>query len=61
MTVKELKERLDDFPDELLVVIETSRDYEDYDEVTDLKNCNYTRFRGGHVKYSGNSNAVILA
>lgn len=60
MTVKELKEKLNNFPDESFVVIQIPNDYEDYDEVTDLKNCNFSRFRGGHVKYEGSSNAVIL-
>jgi len=60
MTVKELKEKLNDFPDDSVVIRKIPGDYEDYGEVTDLKNCNYVSFRGGHVKFEGHSNAVLL-
>lgn len=61
MTVKELKEKLNDFPDESVVIRKIPGEYEDfYVEATNLKNCNYSRFGSGHVSYSGNSNAVIL-
>lgn len=65
MTIFDLKTKLAMYPDDYKVVIETSRDYEDYDEVSDITPCEYGHGFCGPTakrvdKWNPNVNAVIL-
>ena len=65
MTIFELKAKLAMYPDDYKVVIDVSRDYEEYDEVRDIILCEYGRGICGATveiadKWNPNVNAVIL-
>jgi len=65
MTVRELRTRLSKYPDDFKVVLDTSTDYEDYDEATHITPCEFSIEVVGVVveKCSGldaNANAVLL-
>lgn len=65
MTVSELKSLLSQFPNDYKVVIDVSRDYEEYDEVKDITPCEYGHGICGATveiadKWNPNVNAVIL-
>lgn len=62
MTVGELKTKLAKFPDDFKVVIDTSTDYEDYDEVSRLIPCEFDRRMVAKLaKMDSSANAVLLA
>ena len=53
MTVRELKAILDSYPDDLKVVINNSRDYEDFGEVEDVSTGTFSNgFGGGQFEYA---------
>jgi len=60
MTVKELKAEIEKYTEDFKVVIDVSRDYKDYDEVTATRKCAYSGFRGGDIWYDREPNAVFL-
>ena len=65
MTIRELKAILNSYPEDFKVVINNSRDYEDFGEVEDVEmgTFNYG-FGGGQFKYAekwnSDVNSVIL-
>jgi len=66
MTVLELKTKLEKYPDDYKVIIDVSRDYEEYGEVDKITPCEYyLGICGAHVDRSKqmtrSTNAVILA
>lgn len=61
MTVGELISKLGKYPKNFKVVLDTSCDYEDYDEAYSLRPVEYGRFRSGHIDLeSDNPNAVFI-
>lgn len=65
MTVLELKAKLEKYPDDYKVVIDVSRDYEEYDEVTRVIPCEADLgMCGMEVRRSKNvnscTNAILL-
>ena len=65
MTIRELKAILNSYPDEFKVVINNSRDYEDYGEVEDVEIGTFSHgFGGGHFEYAEkwnrDVNSIIL-
>ena len=65
MTVLELKAKLEKYPDDYKVVIDVSRDYEEYDEVTHIIPCEADfGMCGMEVRRSKNvnscTNAILL-
>ena len=65
MTIFELKAKLAMYPDDYKVVIDVSRDYEEYSEVEDITPCEFGYSIVGPTagradKWNPNVNAVIL-
>lgn len=64
MTILELKAKLEKYPDDYKVVIDVSRDYEEYAEVTRISPCDYgfgtcTKIKQ-NIRKDSNVNAVLL-
>ena len=64
MTIRELKAKLSKYPDDYAVVIDVSRDYEEYSEVEYITPCNFGFGICGasvdKVKNADDDNAVLL-
>lgn len=65
MTIFELKEKLSKYPDDYKVIIDVSRDYEDYSEVEHVSLCKYSFGMrevvvDRRISKDSNANAVIL-
>lgn len=65
MTIFELKAKLSLYPDDWKVVIDTSRDYEEYSEASSITPCEMTSGFCGNVvekadSWNPNLNAVLL-
>ena len=65
MTIRELKAILNSYPEEFKVVINNSRDYEDFGEVEDVEIGTFSRgFGGGQFEYAKkwnqDVNSIIL-
>lgn len=64
MTIQELKTKLSRYPDDYKVILDVSRDYEEYDEAKHVILCNYGFGICGttveRVKKIDAANAVLL-
>lgn len=64
MTIRELKAKLSKYPDDYDVVIDVSRDYEEYSEVERITPCNFgfgiCGASADKVKNADDANAVLL-
>ena len=65
MTIRELKAILNSYPDDFKVVVDNSRDYEDFGEVENVNIGTFSNgFCGGKFEYSEkwnrNVNSIIL-
>ena len=65
MTIRELKAILNSYPEEFKVVINNSRDYEDFGEVEDVEMGTFSNgFCGGQFEYAekwnSDVNSIIL-
>ena len=62
MTVGELKNMLAAYPDDYTVVLDTSRDYQEYSEASELESCECRGGYSGLTLYwdSSDKNAVLL-
>ena len=60
MTISELKAILNSYPDDFKVILNNSRDYEDFDEAKEVSIgiFNYG-FCGGHFEYAKKSNPNV--
>lgn len=60
MTVRELKAILDSYPDDLKVIINNSRDYEDFGEVENVSIGTFNNgFCGGQFEYAKRWNRAV--